>query len=188
MPDSTSEAAAGEKPVLVGDRESAAVSSGQCVDTEFLLDEFRNLSLLVTLTTALNNEHNYSTLDLPDPKRTSSLDKESSVLHAMCHILVLEHEILACMAAGRSDILIVQDGRSLSPQADLRLEEFITEDDGVKYTNDLPPGPIKVTTVANPEKRDPPRKYGHCIAVPPGTNHWNEIHESYADKKYCLVE
>lgn len=95
MSDSTA-AAAGEKSELVGDRESAVVPS----DTKPLLDEFRNLSLLVTLTTALNNKHNLSTLELPGSKRVPSLDRESTVLHAMGAILVLKHEILACMAGG----------------------------------------------------------------------------------------
>lgn len=165
MSDSTA-AAAGEKSELVGDRESAVVPS----DTKPLLDEFRNLSLLVTLTTALNNKHNLSTLELPGSKRVPSLDRESTVLHAMGAILVLKHEILACMAGGASDIVVAQDGRSLSHDSDS--DEFIMEDDGVKYTSDIPLlGPVEVTTVANPDERDPPRKYGHCVSVPPGENH-----------------
>jgi hypothetical protein len=62
-----------------------------------VFNEFRNLCLLVTLTTALNDPHSHPTLALATDATMDTLDKHSSVMHALASIFVREHDILACI-------------------------------------------------------------------------------------------
>ena len=80
-------------------------------------DEFRNLCLLVTLVTAINDSGGHSKLN--QRRGSISVDsKTQTVMHAITTILMLEHKILACMVEKPSDIsaasgsvLVVQDDR-----------------------------------------------------------------------------
>ena len=82
-------------------------------------DEFRNLCLLVTLVMAINNRGGPSKLRVNQGRRDVSVDSQTqTVMHAITTILVLEHEILACMVEKPSDgsvasgsLLVVQDDR-----------------------------------------------------------------------------
>jgi hypothetical protein len=143
-------------------------------------DEFRNLCLLVTLVTALNDPHNRSTLTLTGttPK---VLSKNASVLHAMASILVLDHEILACMSEA--------DDKA-SPSKTLLVTSMGSDtagEHGDLYDMDVPEGKVKVTTIANSDERDlQSYPYGSCVSRNAGTDHWLSIMRPDCDGWYFL--
>jgi len=145
-------------------------------------EEFRNLSLLVTVATAINDPNNHSTLTLSGATMPMTLSKTASVMHAMASILVLHHEILACMSeADNKTLLVTQDKET---------------EHGEVYDVDLPAGKVKVTTIANPDERDanPDERgaklplYGSCLSLEPGIDHWPSIMRSESDQWDFLGE
>jgi hypothetical protein len=154
---------------LAGDSPVATVVGH---DSDDCLNKFRNLCLLVTLITAINDPHSYSMLALPGAATMSSLNKDSSVLHTMASILVLDHKVLACISKCPKDsespnIIILQEDHSC-----------VTVD-GDKYENNVPAGPMKVATIANLEQGDTfQAMHDSCVSVVTGTSQWKLIHES----------
>lgn len=103
-----------------------------------LREDFRNLSLLVTVAAAINNPNSTPRLS-GDPLlgadsegRIKYPDTDSTVMHAMTSILVLEHEILAGMSCDRSHVLVTKD----DPESD---HSHLVEDDveGERYALDM---------------------------------------------------
>jgi hypothetical protein len=122
-----------------------------------LFQEFRNLGLLLNLVTALNHPDDHSTLTLVHDTSSPKLDKKSTVMHAMASILVLEHEILACMAWKDKHLVIAED----------------RNDDGEDYLVDLPAGKVNLATIKNPDAADITNaQYGSCSETSAGKDLW----------------
>ena len=83
-----------------GDAAAPAESNTVSPSTPDLHEEFCNLCQLVTLATAINDPDNNSILldhDHASDLNSDRLDRQSSILHAMASILVVDHTIIACM-------------------------------------------------------------------------------------------
>ena len=145
------------------------------------LDEFRNLSQLLTLVTAVNSPLNHPTLHMErelNRDHEFSLDSdEDTVMHAVTTILVREHEILACMFEkpsaenGDAAVLVAQDDRTSKWE----------EDDyeyGVVYRVDTQQ--LNVVTVGNPDQTvdEESAAPNCCLQVDPGTNYWPTMSQS----------
>jgi hypothetical protein len=142
-------------------------------------DEFRNLCLLLTLTTAINDPNSHSKLPLPNSS-AKELNQHSSVMHAFASILVREHDILACMAeaGGKPSVQVVVEGEQMDDSADPGGDRDIDDEHGEEYGVDMPGGKVKVTAVANPDMKDEAISCRHCEAIDPGINRWPSILES----------
>jgi hypothetical protein len=108
--------------------------------TDDLREDFRNLSLLLTVATAINNPAGHPTLS-EDPLLDADLGgrinyagdefPDSTVMHAVTTILVLEHKVIAGMSSDRSRVLVTED--------DLVGDHYkvVVDEDGERYTLDL---------------------------------------------------
>jgi hypothetical protein len=143
------------------------------------LDEFRNLCLLLTLTTAINDPNSQSRLSIPGFS-VQELNQHSSVMHAFASILVREHDILACMAeAGdKPSVKVVVEGDKTDSPVIPGENRDIDDEHGEEYGADVPGGKVKITTIANPDMKDPGISCRHCEAIDPGINRWPSILES----------
>jgi hypothetical protein len=111
-------------------------------------EAFRNLSLLVTVATAINNLEDFhprleGPLSADEAGRLGydgEVDPDRSVMHAVTSILVLEHEILASMSRNRAGVLVSES----DPY------EIVTDEEGERYAMDSI-GMLKVAALANPE-------------------------------------
>ena len=83
-----------------GDAAAPAESNTVSPSMPDLHEEFRNLCQLVTLAAAINDPDNNSILldhDCASGPNSDRLDRQSSILHAMASILVVDHTIIAYM-------------------------------------------------------------------------------------------
>ena len=150
-----------------------------------LLQEFRDLCLLLILTAAVNSSSYCPMLRLSESSSaTNYLDRQSTVMHSITSILVREHDVCACMTNG-PNVEAQRGGDAIYTQGSSdRLED---PDHGAKYLVDIP-GNLHLTTIANPEQNDDSSdlEYGCCIKAKDGKNQWPSIKDLTLNRWHYL--
>jgi hypothetical protein len=156
---------------------------------ELLLERFNNLSLLLTLTTAVNDFEKLPTFnrDLVMTERISRFRDKDTVLEAALAILVQDNEILAGMTYNRTSLALLteSDGSAglktgSNSNMELNADPDMEDEPG---SNDREP--LRFTAVANPD-RERDKDWGSGPGggynlINLGTCNWNTIRNSNED-------
>ena len=152
------------------------------LEADRLAQEFRDLCMLLTLATAINDPDCHPTLD--DQTSASAINPQftkTTILNAIATILVREHEILACMSH-RARFVVATSGdcapegqvETSDPQGEKneKVDEEIDEFYGLDST-------LSVTPIANPmDDPAPDSEAGWCVPVTPGRDCWPDVKAS----------
>jgi hypothetical protein len=156
---------------------------------ELLLERFNNLSLLLTLTTAVNDIEKLPTFnrDLAMTERILRFRDKDTVLEAALAILVQDNEILAGMTySGTSLALLTEsDGSARLKTGSNSNMELNADSDMEDEPGPIDPEPLRFTAIANPDReRDKDwesKPGGGYNLINLGTCNWNTIRNSNKD-------